>query len=116
MIETTILNYLKSKLTVPVYMEKPTNLDEFVLIEKTGSSQSDHIKRATFAIQSWSNSLYNAAKLNDDVMLALLGDGTSGYGIVENSAINRCDLNSDYNFSDTTTKSYRYQAVYDFVY
>ena len=27
-----------------------------------------------------------------------------------------CRLNSDYNFTDTTKKQYRYQAVFDIVY
>jgi len=111
MIELTVLNYLKSVLDVPVVMEKPTgNVDEFVLIEKTGSRVDNYcINRATFALQSWSTSLYNAASLNEDVKQAM-------DKIIESTDVSKSQLNSDYNFTDTTTKSYRYQAVYDLVF
>ena len=33
--------------------------------------------------------------------------------IVEMDDISKCQLNSDYNYTDTTRKKYRYQAVYD---
>ena len=36
--------------------------------------------------------------------------------IVVLGAIGSSDLNSDYNFTDTTKKKYRYQAVYDLTY
>lgn len=113
MIELIVLNYLKSALTVPIEMEKPTDATEFVLIEKTGGGQSDHVESATFAIQSWSDSLYKAAELNDKVKEAMLGDGTNTYGITADTSISKCSLNSDYNYTDTMTKSYRYQAVFD---
>lgn len=118
MIELTILNYLKSVLSVPVFMEMPTsnNLAEFVLIEKTGSSRTDHINNCVFVAQSYSDSLYNAASLNEAVKEAMLGDGTNSYGITANTEVSKCSLNSDYNFTDTTTKSYRYQAVFDLVF
>ena len=35
--------------------------------------------------------------------------------IVEMDDISKCQLNSDYNYTDTTRKKYRYQAVYDMV-
>lgn len=113
MIELTVLNYLKTKLTIPVAMEKLTD-SEFVLIEKTGSGENNHIKNATFAIQSYSDSLYKAALVNENVKKAMLGDDTNA-GIVAVNDIGSCSLNSDYNYTDTTTKQYRYQAVFDIV-
>lgn len=109
MTELVLLNYLKSVLSVPVYMEKPASDSEFVLIEKTGSSESNHIYSVTFAIQSWSTSLYKAAELNEQVKEAM----NKMPQIVD---ISKAKLNSDYNYTDTTTKSYRYQAVYDLVF
>lgn len=114
MIELIVLNYLKLKLNVPVVMENIKE-DEYVLIEKTGSGLSNHIKNTTFAIQSYSNSLYNAALLNEEVKKAMIGDGITTNGIVEDENICSCELNTDYNFTDTTTKHYRYQAVFDVV-
>jgi len=114
MIEVTLLNYLKTKLTVPVVMEK-INDSEYVLVEKTGGGETDHLYDATFIIQSYSNSLYNAALLNEKVKKAMLGDGITTYGIEEENNICMCSLNSDYNYTDTTTKNYRYQAVFNIV-
>ncbi len=110
MIETIILEYLSEKLDVPVYAEEPDDRpDTFVTIEKTGSSRTNLINRATLAIQSYAASLYEAAQLNETVKEVL--DAS-----IELSSISRAELNSDYNFTDTATKRYRYQAVYDFVY
>ena len=35
--------------------------------------------------------------------------------IIELDDISRCELNTDYNYTDTARKKYRYQAVYDIV-
>jgi len=110
MIELTILNHLTSKLDVPVHLEKPsTETETYVVFEKTSSGKSDHLPSATFAFQSYAKSLYDAVVLNEQVKNAveelILLDGIRGL-----------DLNSDYNFTDTTTKEYRYQAVYDIRY
>lgn len=110
MIEKMILDYLASQLTVPVYMELAAHPPEtFVLVEKTGSSRSNRIESATVAIQSWAGSMYDAAALNEMVKAAMdeMPD-TENVGSVR--------LNSDYNFTDTATKRYRYQAVYDITY
>lgn len=110
MIEKIILDYLSTALDVPVYMEAPENAPEsYVLTEKTGSSENNHIKEATLAIQSIAPSLYKAACLNELVKDAM--DKSISLG-----SIAKAKRNSDYNFTDTTTKSYRYQAVYDVVY
>ena len=110
MIEKIILDYLNKTLDVPVYMEAPADIVEsYAIIEKTGSSETNHIKEATLAIQSVAPSLYKAACLNEAVKAAM-DDSTAL------SSVTRAKCNSDYNFTDTTTKSYRYQAVYDVVY
>lgn len=111
MIEATVLNYLETKLApVSVFMETPENPpDTYVLIEKTGGSMRDQIWSATLAVKSISSTLYNAAVLNDSVIGAMLD-------IVNAESVSACSLNSNYNFTDTRTKEYRYQAVFDLVY
>ena len=110
MIEKVVLDFLSENLRVPVTMEKPENeLDEYVLIEKTGSSESDFVKSATIAIQSYSTTLYKAAVLNEEVKGVM-------YNLLSIPKISRAKLNTDYNFTDTTTKRYRYQAIYDITY
>lgn len=109
MIEKIILDYLGTKLDVPVYMERQkTEPKKFVIIEKTGSSRTNMIDSSTVAIQSYATTLYQAAALNEAVKDAM-------EDIVEEDAIVKVSLNSDYNYTDTTEKIYRYQAVFDLV-
>lgn len=111
MIELIVLDYLKRTLSVPVYMEKPSSdaPPKFVLIEKTGTSEENYIMRATFALQSFAPSLYEASVLNEEVKDKMRG-------IISLDDVSASRLNTDYNFTDTTTKSYRYQAVFDLVF
>ena len=109
MIEKTVLDYLNQVLKIPAYMEEPEDPPvSYVLIEKTGGGCSEHIKRATIAIQSYAVSLYKAAELNETVKNAM-------EDIIKLPDVCRCDLNSDYNFTDPETHRYRYQAVFDLV-
>lgn len=107
MIEQTILDYLNDTLTESCYMEEPEGIDTFILLEKTGSSLSNYVYSATFAIQSYATSLYEAAELNEKAKAAMLTIAD------ELNTVSKCTLNSDYNYTDTTKKRYRYQAVYD---
>lgn len=110
MIEKIILDWLSAELDVPVYLEEPKELpEEYVLIDKLGSAESDLITSATIAVQSYSASLYGAAELNVKVKKAMAG-------CVSQSDICRCVCTSDYNYTDTETKRYRYQAVFDITY
>lgn len=107
MIETVIMDHLNSKLDVPVLMEKPEPLvPEYVLFEKIGSGRASKLGSATFAFQSYSNSLYKSALLNEKVKEVV-------DSLIERNEVSGVRLNSDYNFTDTSTKEYRYQAVYD---
>ena len=110
MIETIVTDYLNGKLGVPVHMEMPdVQPVRFVLVERTGGSEEEHIQYATLAIQSYAESTYQAAVLNDMVKAAMKE-------IVVLDSIFKSKLNSDYNFTDTTRKKHRYQAVYDLNY
>lgn len=110
MIEKIILDYLSEKLSVQVRMEEEPDLpEEYVIIEKTGGGKTNHICRATVTIQSYGASMYDAAQLNEEVKNAM-------DHITDLDDISRCELNSDYNYADTSRKKYRYQAVYDLVY
>lgn len=110
MIEKIVLDYLNNALSVPAYMEKPAEPSEkYVLLEKTGSSSEDYIKSATFALQSYAGSLFAAATLNEEVKAAM-------DNIIVLNEVMGSELNSDYNFTDTAKKGYRYQAVYELFY
>ena len=110
MIEKTLIEYLTRILDVPVLAERdPNQKAPFVIIEKTGSSTFNYITTATIAVQSYAASLLEAATLNDEVIQALKAS-------IELPSISSAQLNSDYNYTDTASKQYRYQAVFDFVY
>lgn len=107
MIELTILQYLKTQLTEPVYMETPATVPaRYVLMEKTGSTKTKRSHSSTFAFQSYAESLYQVVVLNELVKSAV-------ENLVNLDEIGSVKLNSDYNYTDTTTKQYRYQAVFD---
>ena len=110
MIEKIIRDYLTGE-GVTVYLELPKGggTPPFVLIERTGGSVTNCLRSATVAIQSYGATLYDAAALNERV-LGLMD------GIRALPEIAACELNSDYNYTDTAKKRYRYQAVYDLVY
>jgi hypothetical protein len=110
MIELILKRYLDNALDVPVLFEHKTGTDvPFVIVEKTGGSSDNHLQKATIAIQSYAASLYNAALLNDKVTQAM-----DKFDEIENVA--GVHLNSSYNYTDTETKNYRYQAVFDINY
>lgn len=111
MIEELYINYLNEVLAVPVSGDVPDfgKVTDFVTVEKTGSGLENHIHRATIAVQSWSSSRAEAAALNEKVVSAMLASA-------ELPEINRCALNTDYNFPDLARKRPRYQAVFEVVY
>ena len=110
MVELIVLNYLEDELTVPCAMQEPANKtpgnDRFVVLEKTGSSKTNHIYTATFAIQSYAPTLYEAAQLNEEVKSAM-------FDILTLDEITRVSLISDYAFTKESTKQPRYQAVFE---
>lgn len=110
MIEIVLLNYLKEVLLVDVFMEIPPDPPEtYVRIEKTGSSEEEYIETATFALQSYADSMYEAALLNREVIDKMRK-------IITLDEVFKVKLNSDYNFTDPSTKKYRYQCIFDITY
>ena len=110
MIEQIIKDYLDGHFDVPSFLERPEKPPErYILLEKTGSSESNYINSATFAFQSYAESLFEAAKLNEQLKKCLNQS-------IEIAEISKAKLNTDYNFTDPERHEYRYQAVYDFKY
>lgn len=108
MIESTILSFLNNAgLDAPLYMEIPENPpEEFYILENTGQSMRDHVRTTTMAVQSYAQSMERAADLAyeiDEIILETLQELDDVAGV---------RLNSLYNFTDQSTKQYRYQGVY----
>lgn len=110
MIETILINYLTDQLGVPVFATEPEEPPEcYIKIEKTGSRVRNWIRTATVAVQSYGSSMQEAATLNERVVETMLQAPAL-------DVISRCELNSDYNFTDPKTRRFRYQAVFDLTY
>ena len=110
MIEIIVLNYLNEKLSVPAYMEKPERPPKrYVLIEKVGGTRENFINTATVTLQSYAESLFLAATINEEVKVAM-------DNLIELDSVGSSHYNTDYNFTDTDKKKYRYQAIYHITY
>lgn len=107
MIEVVILSKLEEKLQLPVFIEQPEiKPKEYVVINKLGSHKENHIGGSSFAFQSYSDTAYNTALLNEKVKEEV-------EYLIELDEIRSVKLDSDYPFNDITTKQHRYQAVFD---
>ena len=106
MIEKVILDYLNKNLSVQAFLEKSGDMpDKYVLFEKISSNKRNHIPSSTFAFQSYGKSMYEVAVLNEELKETV-------ENMIILNEISGIRLNSDYNFTDTETKEYRYQAVF----
>lgn len=116
MIETVVLDYLIGQningVEDNVFAEVPvTPPARYIVIEKTASGAQDRIHSAMIAVQSYSkNSLLEAAQTNATVVEAMEAMAETVDGVYS------CKLNSDYNFTNTETREYRYQAVFNLYY
>lgn len=111
MIETVIRDYLKVRAPFAVLMETPAGgqVPPYAVIQKTGSGMVDGVVfQATLAIRSFGATLYEAAQTNE-LIKALMA------GAVALPEVARVRLNSDYDYTDTASKKYRYQAVFDII-
>ena len=108
MIELIICEYLSEKLDCAVLPEKPDRpFGKMVFVERTGG-RGKFLRETTVAIQSYGTSLYEAAMLNEEVISEM-------QGLIERDEVTKVTLNSNYNYTDTATKEYRYQAVFDII-
>lgn len=108
MIEATIIDYLSQKTAAgnDVYAEVPkVQPSTYIVIEKTGSSVDERIMTSTIAIRSIAPTMLEAISLNEEVKAVM-------EEMLELDEICAVRLNSDYNFTDSTSKQYRYQAVF----
>lgn len=106
MIIKQLLDYLTENLEgIYVGVIAPEQMTDYVLIDQTGSSRTNHIITTTVAIQSYGSTPYGAMSLNERVKAVM--DGFNELG-----NITRVQLETDYNFTNTETKQYRWQAVY----
>ena len=107
MIETVLLNYLNTaNLSATVYTEQPGEKPAaFFVIEKTGGDFTNQIHKSNFIVQSNAQSLASAARMNEEIKAAM-------FNAITLDDISKVELNGDYNYTDSASKQYRYQAVF----
>lgn len=108
-IEKNILDWLEAN-QIDAYTDEPEydrySDYRFVVIQKTGSQKSNKVCESTVAIQSYAPTVYDAAVLNETIKELM-------EGLVSDDRVTGVDLNSDYEFTKTSTKQPRYQAVFN---
>lgn len=106
MIEEILLDYMETILNVPCYMTRPeTAPASYVLIEKTGGEESNHLKASTFAFQAYAPTLFGAAELNEAVK-----EAAKSIEVLPEIASSK--YSTDYNFTNPADKHSRYQAIF----
>lgn len=107
MIESILIKNLKSELGIPVYAEVPKDIKyPFCIVSKSGGNRKNFIYHSMIIVQSYDATLLKAAELNERVIDTM-------YELEKLKEICSISLNSNANFTDTTNKRYRYQAVFD---
>lgn len=109
MIEVTLYEYLKNHFRgrIPVHMEYPDHPEKrFYLLSRTGGGLYNQIPSAVITLQSYGVSIADSAHMDLLGVAAMLN-------AVDLDAVADVKLNSSYNFTDTTRKRHRYQAVFN---
>lgn len=92
---------------VPCYGERPQKPPQaYVVLDKTGGTETNLIERSTIAFQSIAPTKAEASFLNDAVKEAIYTADTL-------PGVSAVSLISDGDFTNPTTKTYRYQTVFE---
>lgn len=107
MIIRDIIDCLSAHLSCYVGVQAPAQTTGYVLIDKTGSDTRNHITTSTIAVQCYGETLLDAIQLWERVDPIMQGE------LIKSDKIASVRLETDYNFTDISTKQYRWQAIYD---
>ena len=109
-VELAVKDSLNEQQAVPAFMEVPeTPPAAYIVVEKEGSSVSNHIHTDTVTVLSHAASLYEAILLNERLKPIMAA-------MVTLPNVSRVELEEDYQYTDPSTKTYRYKADYDITY
>lgn len=110
MIETIVINYLKSTLTIPVYGTVPDDKPQkFIIVELLDEGIQDHIKKATVSIYSYAKTMYEAELLHESVKEAI-------QNIVSLASVSASKITGGGRNTDTSNKFPRYEAIVNLFY
>lgn len=118
-IEALVRLFLAGQLhPVPVLLARPPQFDtgqDYVTLEKTGSSRRNCLSSATFAVRSHGGKIGSGGSLSRAILLnEQVKEAMDALTLLDR--ITSCRLNSDYQFTDPAQGVYRYQAVFDITY
>ena len=109
MIETIVLNWLLDGGFL-AYMEEPLDRpDTYLLVQKVNGGEGEHLQTARMVVQSYAGTKAEAAALNMRVIARMMQ-------IITLPRITRIRRAGDYDYTDTQTKRYRYQALFEITY
>lgn len=111
MIEVALREYLEDNLNnVPVLMEFPKNkTEEFVILQLADGGRVNHIDAATFFVTVYSNTLYSAALLKDEVISLLLDS-------IQIPGVSKATLGQEQVGTDSANHKYIYNLTFNFYY
>lgn len=110
MIEEVLIRLLNTA-GFKTFTEVEDNMPEaYVIIERTGNSRNNKISKPIVAFRCCSESMYKAAELCESLEKFILEE------LPGQENIAGVTLNTDYNYTDTETKTYRYCALFVFTY
>lgn len=110
-IETIVINHLRD-LGFPAFAEEPDKAnrpERYYLVEKTSGSETIGLQNANIAVQSYAPSLVECMGLNYAAIEKMRT-------LTENVQVTRCRLVTNYNYTETGTRRYRYQALFSISY
>lgn len=116
MIEKTILDYLGSRMSVPVYMERPKGERFFVLIQKVGGSKSDQVWTSTLEFEAYGGTVGGTAADGSLLRAAQICEELIGHmdAAADSLAdVARSHYGGSYNATFASSKEYRYKAIYE---
>lgn len=111
MIETIVIDYLNSKLSVPVAGVTPEGPPaSYCTVQRSGGDERDGLQAALIAVRSVGPSLWAAVQLSAEVKAAMAGLRD------EVGSVFSCRLNTEYEDSRPKTMEHGYKAVFRITY
>ena len=110
MIEAILVDYLETELDVPCFVMMPDTMPQgnFIVLDRIGTSKTNHVTSYEMAVQSYGNTAFSAATLNELVIEAM-------EDLLSDDRFSRIHLNNSQMQTDTTRKLNRYQSTFEIV-
>ena len=110
MIEAILIDYLGTKLKVPVFVMMPDTIPQgnFIVLDRIGNTKTNYITSYSIAVHSYGSTALSAATLNESVIEAM-------EKLLEDDRFSRIHLNNGNMSTDTTRKLNRYQSTFEIV-